>query len=116
MTSQPIVVDLAGELDLATIERLDARLAEVPDSADLVIDLRLTTFLDSVTLALLVQTSRRLSRGGGRLVLAEARGSSVRRVLSITQIDRALPYADTVAAALALLADPPSSGSPSAPD
>ena len=104
MTSPVVVIDLAGDFDLLTIEKLDARLAEVPDAARLVIDLRLTTFLDSVTLARFVHTSRRLRRAGGRLVLAEARAPSVRRVLSITQIDRALSYAETLDEALALLA------------
>jgi anti-anti-sigma factor len=102
-----VVVELDGELDLATIDRVDAKLGAVDGSADVVIDLRRTTFLDSVTLARFVSAARRQTAGGGRLVLAEARASTVRRVLSITQLDRVLPYADTVDAALELLRGEP---------
>lgn len=103
MGSEVVVVDLDGELDLATIDRVDAKLDAIDPSADVVLDLRGTTFLDSVTLARFVNAARRQTAGGGRLVLAEARASTVRRVLSITQLDRVLPYSDTVDAAVALL-------------
>lgn len=102
-----VVVDLPGELELATIERVETALAEVDESASVVVDLRATTFLDSATLARFIAASRRQAAGGGRLVLAEARASTVRRVLSITQMDRVLPYAETVDEAIALLADGP---------
>lgn len=103
MQREVVVVDLDGELDLATIERVDSKLGPIDPAADVVLDLRRTTFLDSVTLARFVSAARRQTAGGGRLVLAEARASTVRRVLSITQLDRVLPYAETVDAAVELL-------------
>jgi anti-anti-sigma factor len=105
MTTQGgvVVVDLDGELELATIDRVEALLGEVDDDANVVVDLRRTTFLDSATLARFIGAARRQAAGGGRLVLAEARASTVRRVLSITQMDRVLPYAETVDEAVALL-------------
>jgi anti-anti-sigma factor len=103
MTTEPVVIDLDGEFDVGTIDRVDAKLAGIEGTADVVIDLSRTTFVDSVTLARFVSAARRQANGGGRLVLAEARASTVRRVLSITQLDRVLPYADTVDAARELL-------------
>jgi anti-anti-sigma factor len=107
MAAEVVVVDLDGELDLATIDRVDDKLNGIDGASDVVIDLRRTTFLDSVTLARFVSAARRQAAGGGRLVLAEARASTVRRVLSITQLDRVLPYADTVDAAIELLRGEP---------
>ena len=98
-----VVVELDGELDLTTIARVDEKLSVADGTSDVVLDLRRTTFVDSVTLARFVSAARRQTAGGSRLVLAEARASTVRRVLSITQLDRVLPYADTVEAAVGLL-------------
>jgi anti-sigma B factor antagonist len=103
MAADVVVVELEGEFDIGTVDRVDAKLASFLPSDDIVIDLRRTTFVDSVTLARLVSAARRQATGGGRLVLAEASASAVRRVLSITQLDRVLPYADTVDAAVELL-------------
>ena len=105
MATDVVVVELDGELDLGTIDRVDSQLSVLDGTEDIVIDLRRTTFVDSVTLARFVSAARRQAAGGGRLVLAEARASAVRRVLSITQLDRVLPYADTVDEAIHLLRD-----------
>lgn len=113
MAAAVVVVALDGEFDLGTVDRVDEKLGSFRPSDDIVIDLRRTTFIDSVTLARLVSAARRQSTGGGRLVLAEAGSSAVRRVLSITQLDRVLPYADTVEAAVELLRGAPHPGAPS---
>ena len=91
MATDVVVVELDGEFDLGTIDRVDSQLSVLDGTEDIVIDLRRTTFVDSVTLARFVGAARRQAAGGGRLVLAEARASAVRRVLSITQLDRVLP-------------------------
>jgi anti-anti-sigma factor len=113
MAGDVVVVALEGEFDLGTVDRVESMLGSLQPSDDIVIDLRPTTFVDSVTLARLVSAARRQASGGGRLVLAEARASAVRRVLSITQLDRVLPYADTVDAAVDLLRGAPHPGAPS---
>jgi anti-anti-sigma factor len=112
MTVSVVIVELEGEFDVGVVERVDAKLATFQPSDDIVIDLRRTTFVDSVTLARLVTAARRQAAGGGRLVLAEATASAVRRVLSITQLDRVLPYAETVDDAVDLLGGAPHPGAP----
>jgi anti-anti-sigma factor len=87
-----------GELDISTIEGVDRLLQDVPADDHLVIDLGRVSFVDSVTLSRFVRAARRHQAAGSHVILADARGA-VRRVLSITQLDTVLPYADDVTAA-----------------
>lgn len=102
--SRPVqVVPLDGELDMATIDEVDRALASVVVTEHLIVDLSDVSFIDSVTLSRFVQTARRHQAAGSQFVLADARGV-VRRLLAITQLDTALPYADDVVTGRSLAA------------
>ena len=59
-----VVLTLQGEIDIATIGRLKARLAESCDEGDITVDLRRVEFLDCLGLqVLLAQHQRCLARG-----------------------------------------------------
>jgi anti-sigma B factor antagonist len=92
-----------GELDISTVDDIDRVLQGVPTGDHMIIDLGRVSFVDSVTLSRFVRAARRHEAAGSRVILADARGA-VRRVLSITQLDAVLPYADDVPAARSLAA------------
>jgi len=65
-----------------------------------VVDLSGATFVDSTTLGVLLGAVKRLRLIGGELVLVCA-DLNIRRILSITLLDRAFVIYDTLAEALA---------------
>ncbi|HEX6602877.1 MAG TPA: STAS domain-containing protein, partial [Solirubrobacterales bacterium] len=63
-------LQLEGELDLWSIERLQAALQRVArDNAAIVVGLESCNFVDSTGIALFLQVRRQLESEGGRLVL-----------------------------------------------
>ena len=107
------VVALTGEVDLYTAPELKAALlrlvAEGPTR--IVVDLSGATFVDSTTLGVLLGAVKRLRLIGGELVLV-CSDLNIRRILSITLLDRAFTIYDTLPEALA--APPAPLASPSA--
>lgn len=99
------VVTLSGELDAHTAARLRTLLAEqlLAGPGNLVLDMSGLSFIDSAGLASLIAADKGTRRAGMRLVLA-APQPPVRKVLALTGIDAVLSTADSVDAALALLA------------
>jgi anti-anti-sigma factor len=93
--SSVVVVAPSGELDVSRVAEVDAMLDIVPPDGRLIVDLSAVAFVDSVTLSRFVRALRRAEAGGGRLVLADARGP-VRRILAITRLDAVIPYVDDV--------------------
>jgi len=77
---------VSGELDLATVPRLSAAVAEHGDAKVLVLDMTATTFIDSTGVRALLQAHRRSARSGSRLVVVAGDGA-VRRVLELCQLD-----------------------------
>ena len=69
-----VVVALAGELDLVTVDRLRSRFdpLRVGDPSTVVVDLRGLTFVDSSGLNMLVICIRAVERNGGSVVVAGA--------------------------------------------
>ena len=65
------VVHVAGEIDVASADRLRERLARTvaEGGTDLVVDLTGVTFMDSTGLGLLVGTLKRVRTAGGRMAL-----------------------------------------------
>jgi anti-sigma B factor antagonist len=96
------VVALTGEVDLYTAPELKSELlrlvAEEPER--IVVDLSGATFVDSTALGVLLGAVKRLRLAGGELVIVCA-DLNIRRILSITLLDRAFTIYDTVADALA---------------
>jgi anti-anti-sigma factor len=81
-------VAVSGELDLATVPRLSAAVAEHGDAKVLVLDMTATTFIDSTGVRALLQADRRSA--GSRLVVVAGDGP-VRRVLELCELDGRLP-------------------------
>ncbi len=65
------VVELSGELDLATAPALYERLADIPhhEVAEVVLDLTALEFIDSVGLSVVIAEHKRMLTSGGALVL-----------------------------------------------
>jgi anti-anti-sigma factor len=85
-----IVVAPAGEIDLATIEVLDAEVgAALTDAEHLVLDLREVTFIDSAGLRLVLETSRKAGR------FSVVRGPrEVQRVFGLVGLEERLDMLD----------------------
>lgn len=81
------LVVLAGELDLHRVPVLADALQAAPGSV--VVDLQEVTFLDSATLALLVQEHRRLQAAGQELTVLVGEQTPT-TVFAITGIDHIL--------------------------
>jgi anti-sigma B factor antagonist len=96
-------VVVSGELDLATVPRLYAAVAEHRDAKLLVLDMTATTFIDSTGVRALVKADRRGLHSGSRLVVVVGEGP-VRRVLELCELD----------GHLTIVSDHPSPAEPSA--
>lgn len=81
------VVALRGELDLYRLPALAAALEAA--TGHVVVDLQEVTFLDSATLALLVQEHRRLLQAGHELTVLVGEQTPT-TVFTVTGIDRVL--------------------------
>lgn len=94
------VLEVLGDLDMATSPRLRDSLRQLIDAGDrqVVVDLAGVGFMDSSALGALVAFFKELRDVGGRLCVA-APQPGVRGVLSITSVDRAIDVYDSVAAA-----------------
>jgi anti-anti-sigma factor len=77
---------VSGELDLATVSRLSAAVAEHDDAGLLVLDLTAVTFIDSTGLRVLIEADRSCARSGSRLVVLAGDGP-VRRLLGLCKLD-----------------------------
>jgi anti-sigma B factor antagonist len=98
------LVRVTGEADLATATQLGAALDDVADgrAARVIVDLAGTSFVDSTTLAVLLEAHRCLQEHGGDLVLVTG-GAHVRRALELTHLDRAFRIEPTLAEAIEAL-------------
>jgi anti-sigma B factor antagonist len=94
------VLSFAGELDVATAGMLDDAVAAAVEhgAAQVWVDLRQTTFMDSSGVHCLIQAERTLSGLNRRFALV-CDGGPVRRVLALTGADRVIPtYPDRASA------------------
>ncbi len=101
------LLSICGELDIASAPLLHARLAEVIEcGCDVILDLSECDFMDGRGLAALLGAERDLTSRRRRLIVVVAAGSSVRRVLELTQSDGILELASTPHVAIGRLAEP----------
>jgi anti-sigma B factor antagonist len=102
------VVALTGEVDLYTAPELKSELLRLVTEGPnrIVVDLSGATFVDSTTLGVLLGAVKRLRLIGGELVIVCA-DLNIRRILSITLLDRAFTIYDTLDDALAAPAPVP---------
>jgi anti-sigma B factor antagonist len=91
-----VVVEVRGELDLATAPELETVLLERLDAgADVVLDLRELQFMDSSGLRVLVTAHVRASDGGPRFAIVRPpAGSEVERILDIAGVEPQLNVVD----------------------
>lgn len=87
------VIQLHGELDIATTELFDAVLRSYYGRHDLYLDLAELSFLDCTVIDAMLAAHQRQVCRSGRLVLLQVR-SPIRRLLHLSQADRVLPLAD----------------------
>ncbi|MGC4893670.1 STAS domain-containing protein [Micromonospora sp. DT31] len=94
------VLEVRGELDMATSPQLREGLQRLVDAGDrqVVVDLAGVGFMDSSGLGALVLMFKALREVGGRLCLAAVQ-PAVRTVLTVTSVDRVIPVYDGVRAA-----------------
>ena len=94
------VVEVRGDLDMATAPQLRDGLQRLVDAGDrqVVMDMAAVGFMDSSALGALVVISKALGDVGGRLCLAAVQ-PAVLSVLEITSVDRVIDLYDTVRAA-----------------
>jgi anti-sigma B factor antagonist len=99
------VVALSGEVDLYTAPELNAELLPLiaAGPSRIVVDMTEATFVDSTAFGVLLGAAKRLRLFGGELVIV-CSNSNIRRILSITLLDRAFTIYDTLAEALAVSA------------
>ncbi|MGI8623902.1 MAG: STAS domain-containing protein [Solirubrobacteraceae bacterium] len=91
-----VLLELAGELDLAVGERFHALMAEIAAEAPrlVVADMTEVGFLDSTMLRELLRAHRAFDEAGGRLVITAAQ-LPVRRLLELTGTDEVFTLAST---------------------
>jgi anti-sigma B factor antagonist len=96
------IVDVKGEVDLYSAPRLKERLAELTGAgrSRVTVNLEAVEFLDSTGLGVLIGALKRCREAGGTLALAAPR-EPVRKVLSITGLDRVFPVHESVEQATA---------------
>jgi anti-sigma B factor antagonist len=94
------VVEVAGDLDMATAPQLRDGLQRILDAGthNVVVDLARVGFMDSSALGALIVMFKALRDRGGRLCLATVQ-LPVRKLLAVTSVDRAIDVYDTVQAA-----------------
>jgi anti-sigma B factor antagonist len=99
------VVEVRGELDLATAAVLCSRLDAARAGADrrLVVDLSGLEFCDSTGLRALLGAAQEVSVSAGRLAVVMPQGGDVRRLFEITGAGEFLPLERTRHAALRAL-------------
>jgi anti-anti-sigma factor len=88
------VVELRGEYDLARAEDVRDKLYAALDAAlPIVVDLSAATFIDTVTLGILLEAVRRSRHSRRELIiyLPESAGRQVQELFRITGLDNVLP-------------------------
>ncbi|MEU5904102.1 STAS domain-containing protein [Micromonospora sp. NPDC047527] len=105
------VLEVHGELDMATSPQLSDGLQQLIDAGDrrVVVDLAGVGFMDSSALGALVVMFKALRDIGGQLSLASVQ-PAVHSVLTVTSLDQAIDVYDSVQAAEAEVAPTDATG------
>jgi anti-sigma B factor antagonist len=96
------VVDVAGDVDLASAPALRARLDDLlaDGSRRLLVNLQQVAFMDSSGLSAIVSGMKGMRERGGEIAIACA-NTSILKVFAVTGLDRVLSIHSTVAEAIA---------------
>lgn len=90
------VLELAGELDLATAPGLAKAIADASGSGHVLVDLSRLVFIDSSGLRVLLDAARSAQSDGWRLELRRG-PETVQRVFTLSSTERLLPFVDAPA-------------------
>lgn len=94
-----VVVEVAGELDLYTAPSFRESVLEATNDRTpprVIVDFHRLGFIDSSGLGAIVACLKNLRERGGDLTLVAPEGSSLRRLLDLTGLDRVLTIHETV--------------------
>jgi anti-sigma B factor antagonist len=96
------VIEVSGEVDLYSAPRLKELVRDLAASGRgrIAVELQGVEFMDSTGLGVLISGLKRCRETGGTLALV-APTEPVRKVLSITGLDRVFPIHDTTSEAMA---------------
>ena len=101
-----LLITVAGEVDIATAPQLRQRLAGPAASGrPIIVDLDRVSFIDATGLGVLASAASRTAAHGASLHVVCAR-HQVRRLFTITGLDRHIPLAHTMTQACRNLAAP----------
>ena len=84
---RPVVFHLEGEFDLFTVPHLEAALDHWPDEAQIVVDTRGLTFVDSSGLRAMLELDRARRARGRSVVWLVTPDGPVRRLMDLVGID-----------------------------
>src|SRR4051794_27766586 len=84
-----VTIDVAGELDLATVDQLASALDEVRAAQPhtVVLDLRELEFMDSTGIGALLRAQKQLRAEGRHLVLVKSPNTPIAQILAVTGAD-----------------------------
>jgi anti-sigma B factor antagonist len=90
------VLSVSGQLDISCGDRFLACLREVRDAdpADLVVDIREVTFIDSTGLSMLLKADSLARQNNFRLQVVRSEAQIVQAVLEATGVEQFLPLVD----------------------
>lgn len=108
-TEPVVVITATGELDAATVGRLDSAIDEAIRTSEhhVVLDATDVSFVDSTGITALVSALRRLNRARRRLALACTDDGAVGRALQLTGLNHTFELHVTAEGAIAALAGAP---------
>jgi anti-sigma B factor antagonist len=81
---------LMGELDLASSPAFEAELDKVPETAEIIVDLRELAFIDSTGISALVRAHQRSQQAGGSLTVVTSGEGQVFGLLQLTGLHERL--------------------------
>ena len=93
--SDTVVIEVSGEIDLATAPEVVSVLDGATDARRVVIDLTHTTFVDSAAINSLIRCRRRLGEHGVDFRLVSPPDGIVRKALEITNVISELVVVDS---------------------
>lgn len=102
------VASISGEVDISNVEVVAEILDRLPNQAvGLVIDLSVTSYLDSAAISLLHSLATRLGQRGQRMAIVCGERSLPHRVLTLTDVHSRTPVLDHVEQAVRSVRDEP---------
>jgi len=97
MTTEAVLVLSQNEYDLYTLEGLWAELQDVPAGGEVTLDFRNVRYIDGASLGVLVRFAKAVKRQYRARVHIVHANALIRRIMSITNLDRIFDIARSAA-------------------